>query len=198
MKTYTINEWFYSLQGEGVRAGTANVFLRFSACNLKCNKEEDGFDCDTEFTSGRKWTLDEIIGHVKEISKGCNWVILTGGEPSLQLDDELIDRFHAEGFKLAVETNGTRAISPKIDWIALSPKVAEHALKQKSAHEVKYVRSYGMGIPQTQVEAIHYLISPAFDGDILPPENLEWCQKLVKENPKWRLSVQMHKFWKVR
>ncbi len=198
MKTYRINEWFFSLQGEGVRAGTANLFLRFSGCNLKCNKEEMGFDCDTEFTSGESWTLDQIVKNLKELSPDCQWVILTGGEPSLQVDDELIDRLKAEGYKLAIETNGLRAISPKIDWVTVSPKGAEHCLEQKVAHEVKYVRSYGMGIPKPTVVAEHYLISPAFEADELPSKNLKWCLDLVKKNPPWRLSLQQHKFLNIR
>jgi organic radical activating enzyme len=197
-KTYLINEWFYSLQGEGVRAGTANLFLRFSACNLQCSKETEGFDCDTEFTSGKKFTASEILGHLQALKAETDWIVLTGGEPSLQLDDDLIDRLRAEGYKLAIETNGTNLISPKIDWITVSPKSAEHTLKQKIAHEVKYVRAHGMQIPKTSIEAQHYLISPAFEGDRLPRENLEWCIQLVKENPRWRLSLQTHKFLQIR
>jgi len=197
-KTYRINEWFYSLQGEGVRAGTPNIFLRFSGCNLTCKKETEGFDCDTEFVSGKSWTLDEIVKNIKEIAEDCKWIVLTGGEPSLQLDDEIIDRLHAEGFKLAIETNGTYAISDKIDWITVSPKTAEHAVMQRHAHEVKYVRSFGMGIPRTAIEAQHYLISPAFDGDQPSKKNIEWCIQLAKENPKWRLSLQTHKLLNIR
>ena len=198
MKKYRINEWFYSLQGEGMRAGTPNVFLRFSKCNLRCTKEKEGFDCDTEFVSGEEWTLDQIVKNLKELSPSCTWVILTGGEPTLQVDDELIDRLHQEGYKLAIESNGTNPISEKIDWITISPKTAEHTIKQRIAHEVKYVRSFGQGIPETSVEAKNYLISPAFEGDHLPPKNLEWCIQLVKKNPQWRLSFQVHKFLGVR
>lgn len=197
-KTYRINEWFYSLQGEGVRAGTPNLFLRFSGCNLLCSKDVEGFDCDTEFVSGRNMSADDIVTELRTLSKDATWVICTGGEPSLQLDDTLIDRLHEAGLKIAIETNGTRAISEKIDWITVSPKVAEHAIKQTKAHEVKYVRSYGMGIPKTCVKAEHYLISPAFEGEHLPPNNLEWCIRLCKENPPWRLSLQQHKAWNIR
>lgn len=198
MKTYRINEWFYSLQGEGVRAGTPNIFLRFSGCNLTCSKEVEGFDCDTEFVSGHSWTLEEMILNLKESSPQADWIILTGGEPSLQIDDELIDRLHSSGYKIAIETNGTREISSKIDWITVSPKTAEHTIKQRTAHEVKYVRSYGMGIPKTVVEAEHYLISPAAEGNQIPLKNIEWCIKLVKENPLWRLSLQQHKLLGIR
>lgn len=197
-KTYKINEWFFSLQGEGVRSGTANHFLRFSGCNLQCSKETEGFDCDTEFVSGERWTADQIITHLKSQSPSCDWIILTGGEPTLQIDNELLDALKVAGFKLAIETNGLREVPSTIDWITVSPKTAEHTLKQRHANEVKYVRSYGMGIPQTSVTADHYLISPAFEGSYLPPQNLEWCLKLVKENPRWRLSLQTHKFMKIR
>ncbi len=204
IKTYMINEWFFSLQGEGVRAGTPNIFLRFTGCNLSCVKKAEGFDCDTEFTSGQKWSADQIVENLKRFNRSSfsashnPWIVLTGGEPSLQLDDALVDRLHNEGFKLAIETNGTRAVSSKIDWITVSPKTAEHTIKQLTADEVKYVRAYGQGIPKTQIKAEHYLISPAFEGDYLPKENLDWCIRLVKENPQWRLSVQQHKIWKVR
>jgi len=186
------------LSFQGLRAGSPSIFLRFSGCNLQCNKEEDGFDCDTEFVSGHKWSLVDLVKEFKEIAPQCDWIVLTGGEPTLQVDDELIDHFQTEGYKLAIETNGTRAVNPKIDWITVSPKVAEHALKQKTAHEVKYVRSYGMGIPKSQVKAEHYFISPAFEGDHLPQKNLDWCVKLAKENQPWKLNVQMHKAWQVR
>jgi organic radical activating enzyme len=198
MKTYKINEIFYSLQGEGVRAGTPNLFLRFSSCNLKCNKNENGFDCDTEFESGSRLTLNEIIVQLKETNPLCKWIILTGGEPALQIDDELLDRLHHEGYQIAIESNGTKELSSKIDWICISPKTAEHTLEQLKAHEVKYVRSHGMAIPQTRLEAEHYLISPAFEADGLPPKNLQWCIDLCRKNPPWRLSLQQHKLWGVR
>jgi 7-carboxy-7-deazaguanine synthase len=198
MERYRVNEIFYSLQGEGVRAGTSNLFLRFSRCNLECRVETHGFDCDTEFESGRWMTLPEIVAELRQLSPVCDWVILTGGEPALQVDPELIDGLHAAGFKLAIETNGSRELPPGLDWITVSPKVAEHALRQRRAQEVKYVRDYGQGLPKTVVEAEHYLISPAFDGAGVDPRTLDWCIRLCKENPPWRLSVQQHKLWGVR
>ncbi|MEA2603398.1 MAG: 7-carboxy-7-deazaguanine synthase [Acidobacteriota bacterium] len=198
MERYRVNEIFYSLQGEGVRAGTPNLFLRFSRCNLECRVETHGFDCDTEFESGRWMTLEEIAGELRQLSPACEWVILTGGEPALQVDAELIDGLHAAGFKLAIETNGSIELLPGIDWITVSPKVAEHAVRQRRAHEVKYVRGYGQGIPKTVVEAEHYLISPAFEGLEVDPRTLAWCIRLCKENPPWSLSVQQHKLWGVR
>ena len=198
MERYLVNEIFYSLQGEGVRAGTPNLFLRLSKCNLACKVETHGFDCDTEFESGRRMTLEEIVAEFRQLSAICDWVILTGGEPALQADRELIDGLHAAGYKLAIETNGSCELPEGIDWITVSPKVAEHAIRQRRADEVKYVRGYGQGIPRTAVEAAHYLISPAFDGAEVDPRTLDWCIRLCRDNPPWRLSVQQHKLWKVR
>jgi 7-carboxy-7-deazaguanine synthase len=198
VEPYVVNEIFYSLQGEGVRAGTPNLFLRFARCNLACRVETHGFDCDTEFESGRRMTLAEIRAEMTVLSATCRWVVLTGGEPALQVDRELIDALHEAGYQLAIETNGSVLLPPGIDWVTVSPKVAEHALRQLTAQEVKYVRGYGQAIPRTVVEAEHYLISPAFDGAEVDPRTLDWCIRLVRENPPWRLSVQQHKLWRVR
>src|SRR5262245_14105363 len=141
VKQYHVNEIFYSLQGEGVRSGTANVFVRFSGCNQQCRSETDGFDCETEFVSGRALTVDEIVQSVREEAGTASWVILTGGEPALQLDRAMIDALHNAGFSLAIETNGSIELPAGIDWITVSPKSAEHTLRQLTAHEVKYVRS---------------------------------------------------------
>jgi 7-carboxy-7-deazaguanine synthase len=198
MDRYLVNEIFYSLQGEGVRAGAPSFFLRLAKCNLACKVETHGFDCDTEFESGRWMTPAEILDELRQLSGSCEWVVLTGGEPALQVDSEMIDALHAAGYKLAVETNGSMELPEGIDWITVSPKVAEHAIRQRKADEVKYVRGYGQAIPRTVVAAEHYLISPAFEGDRLDPRTLDWCIRLCKENPPWRLSVQQHKAWKVR
>ena len=213
---YMINEVFVSLQGEGVRAGTSNIFVRFSGCNMKCDIEASplspgGFSCDTEFQSGRKVDfkkLDEWIHEQLVISKAINpyWMILTGGEPGLQIDEEFCGYYHDLGYKLAIETNGTIDIAGNlghrnrvgVDWITLSPKVAEHAVKCLVADELKYVRGYRQGIPKPSAKADYYLISPAFDGMEVHPKTLEWCYQLCMENPQWRLSVQQHKQWRVR
>lgn len=198
MKTYVVNEIFHSLQGEGMRAGTANLFLRFAGCNETCTVESHGFDCDTEFASGRRMTLDEIVVELRQAGPPCDWIVLTGGEPALQVDRALIDGLHAAGFKLAIETNGSIALPDGIDWITVSPKVAEHAIRQRTANEVKYVRGHGQAIPKTVVQAEHRLLSPAFIGNQLDPRALQWCIQLVRENPDWRLSVQLHKLWGIR
>jgi len=235
-KKYVVNEVFYALQGEGVRAGIPHVFVRFTGCNLRCAKEASekspgGFDCDTEFESGRGLAFDELLEWIQRCrARGSGrpdvrggWIVLTGGEPALQIDAEFCRRLHDEGFSLAIETNGSielprrkaaaaesdsgsevdlpladRLAGYAIDWITVSPKVAEHAIRQRVAHEVKYVRAYGQATPKTVVEALHYVISPAFEGEFLDPETLAWCKDLVKQDPRWRLSVQQHKGWRER
>ncbi|MGB6363314.1 MAG: 7-carboxy-7-deazaguanine synthase QueE, partial [Thermoanaerobaculia bacterium] len=107
MKRYQVNEIFFSLQGEGVRTGTPNLFLRLSKCNLSCAVESHGFDCDTEFESGRELELEQIVSELQTLTLTCDWIVLTGGEPALQVDGVLIDGLHAAGFKLAIETNGS-------------------------------------------------------------------------------------------
>ena len=203
---YAINEVFYSLQGEGARAGTANVFVRFAACNLRCSVEPGerspgGFDCDTEFTSGRPMTGDEVLLEAVRLVgtvRADTGVIFTGGEPAMQLDQDLVKAFKERGFFTAIETNGTYDVDALgLDWITLSPKVATHAIRVRRPDEVKYVRGRGQGIPQGWPGAYQY-ISPAACGDVIDREALAWCIDLVKANPQWRLSVQQHKFWRVR
>lgn len=216
MKQYAVNEIFWSPQGEGMRAGQMSVFVRFTGCNLKCRVEPGpdspgGFDCDTEFASGRKLTAQEIIeAAYAAIGKPAQWfmdrldgqepwVVLTGGEPALQVDRDLVIALHDAGFHCAIETNGSKDVSGLgLDWITVSPKVAEHAVRQLTADEVKYVRGYGQAIPRPTCKATHQLISPAFDGWSLDPKAVQWCLQLIKENPEWRLSMQQHKAWNVR
>jgi 7-carboxy-7-deazaguanine synthase len=203
-KNYRINEVFYSVQGEGMRAGTANVFVRFSGCNLRCRVEPGelspgGFDCDTEFASGRSLTANELLDWVRKVGGPCRWIIFTGGEPGLQLDLELVNLFRENQYQMAVETNGSIDLSPLgLDWVCVSPKVAEHAVRQLKANEVKYVRAHGQAIPKPACTADHQLISPAFNGLTVDRDSLKWCIRLVEENPEWRLSVQLHKSWLVR
>lgn len=198
MKRYSVNEIFYSLQGEGMRAGTANVFVRFAGCNLTCKMESHGFDCDTEFAGGRMLTASEISEEASRLGGKSLNIILTGGEPLLQVDIELIDRLKADHFYLAVETNGSLAVPKGIDWITCSPKVAEHAVVVHEASEVKYVRHAGQALPKPRCRAENYLLSPAWTSYGVDRESLEWCIQLIKENPTWRLSIQQHKVWQVR
>ena len=209
MKSYMVNEIFYSVQGEGMRSGTPNVFVRFSGCNMDCHRGHEepnaAFDCDTEFVSGMKMSADEIVERAnitisKRGAKQIPGVIFTGGEPTLQLDKDLVDAFKSVGAHTAIETNGTNSVSGLgLDWVTVSPKVAEHALRVDSrVNELKYVRHTGQGIPKPRIDSDWKLISPAFDGYTLNRECVDWCQTLVLANPKWRLSLQTHKWIGVR
>lgn len=201
---YRVNEVFKSLQGEGVRTGTVNVFVRFSGCNMACRIEPGerspgGFDCDTEFASGRNLTVVELIEWIRQVAVDCRWVIATGGEPGLQLDSDLIDLLHGYGFKIAVETNGSIDLSGlNLDWICVSPKVAEHAVRQKWADEIKYVRNYGQAIPVPSCKSENKLIAPAYGNNGVNKMDLDWCMELVMANPDWRLSIQTHKILRIR
>lgn len=202
-KAYYVTEIFYAPQGEGGRAGEPSIFIRFRGCNMACDIEPGprspgGFRCDTDFSSGKSMGLNDIYERVKEASDRCKWIVLTGGEPAQQVDTLFIDYFKNRGFKLAIESNGTIALPEGLDWICISPKTAEHAVKQLTANEVKYVRSYDQCIPVPACKSELKYVSPAFDGHGLEQKNLEWCLKLIQENPEWRLSVQFHKLWRCR
>jgi 7-carboxy-7-deazaguanine synthase len=210
--TYTVNEIFWSPQGEGMRAGQMSAFVRFTGCNLRCTMEPGprspgGFDCDTEFMSGRRMTASEIIAAVREacgltdeyMKTNGAWIVFTGGEPGLQVDRALVAQAQDAGFRCAIESNGSICLDPLgLDWITISPKVAEHAVRQLTANEVKYVRGHGQALPRPACKAQHQLISPAFNGLTIDRKALEWCLQLIKEDPAWRLSIQMHKAWQVR
>ncbi|MBP9946839.1 MAG: 4Fe-4S cluster-binding domain-containing protein [Vicinamibacteria bacterium] len=205
-RRYSVNEIFFSLQGEGARAGTPNVFVRFSGCNLRCDlkagkRSPGGFACDTEFESGQAMTAAQILTAARRLApKSGTGVIFTGGEPALQLDRPLVDLLRKAGFgPLCIETNGTIDVAPLgLDWISLSPKVAEHAVRVKLCDEIRYVRGHGQGIPRPAAKAARKFISPAFAGDVLDSDTLRWCVDLVKANPDWALSVQQHKTWGIR
>ena len=208
--TYRVNDVYKSIQGEGHRAGTENIFIRFTGCNMRCElepgpKSPGGFDCDTEFESGRTLSIKELREWVESCQAKpnnyytrCNWLILTGGEPALQVDAHFIRCFHLFSFNIAIETNGSIELPDGIDFVAVSPKVAEHCIRQTIANEVRYVRGYGQAIPKTVVSAPHKYISPAFSGDQLDQQTLEWCNQLVEENPEWTLSEQTHKFFNIK
>jgi organic radical activating enzyme len=195
MKTYAITEIFHSLQGEGLRAGTANVFVRFAGCNLDCKKATHGFDCDTDFGLRRRMTAAELLTEVDSFCP-CPNVIFTGGEPALQLDADLVDLFKRNGFYLAVETNGTLPLPEGIDWICCSPK-RDFRVVLSHANEAKYVLADGEHF-RGVIDADAILISPVFNGPELDKAALAWCISLVMKEPQLRLSVQQHKQWGVR
>jgi organic radical activating enzyme len=204
---------FYSLQGEGARAGSANIFVRLQGCSAQHACATIGIRCDTEFESGRAWDLQEIKEWCVSRAPACRWIIFTGGEPLDQLTAEHLAWFRDQGFSLALETSGARpfpsALREYFDWIVCSPKVAEHILVRHFAepnvrdsnvvhvHELRYVRHATQDIPQPKLQALEYFLSPHSDGADLNAANLRHCIALCQEHPRWRLSIQQHKVWRV-
>lgn len=192
-----VSEIFYSLQGEGARAGTANVFIRLQGCKAQHACAALGVQCDTEFESGSSWTLKELADHIGVFpSRNIIW---TGGEPADQLTAASVGYFTSLGYYQAIETSGLRALPYGLDYVVVSPKVAEHIVAKnfEHVHELRYVRHAGQAIPQPKITADRYFISPHSDGFTINQENVNHCIKLVKENPIWALSVQLHKIWNV-
>jgi len=192
-----VNEIFYSLQGEGARAGSANVFIRLSGCKTKDACYASGVRCDTEFESGKEMMIPELVRYAKRFN--CRNIVWTGGEPAEQLTEEIVAHFSDHLFYQAIETSGLKPVPKNLDWISLSPKVAEHVVKKNFSRvdELRYVRHAGQSIPEPAIIADHYYISPHSDGAEINSENLQFCIELVKQHPKWKLSVQQHKIWKV-
>lgn len=196
-RRYLINELFYSLQGEGVRAGIPHIFIRFAKCNLACSTATVGWDCDTDFDTGVWATLDEVADAVDRAGT-ASWVLLTGGEPALQADQTLVSMLQLRlGKKVAIETNGTMPVPGSTDWVCVSPK--NHPIVLSRADEIKFVLAAGQepAVPDG-IDADHHLISPAFKGDEPDPDAMVWCIQWVLEHPGWRLSCQQHKWWGVR
>lgn len=178
-----INEIFYSLQGEGFHVGTPAVFVRFSGCNLKCSF------CDTLHEPGT-WMSDEEI-----LSRICNYparmVVLTGGEPGLWIDDDFIERLHAIGKYVCIETNGTQRLPAAIDWVTCSPKEgATVCLDRMDEVKVVYV---GQDVSvYEQLPTTHYFLQPC------SCQNTEEVIAYLLKHPQWRLSLQTHKLLNIR
>lgn len=194
-----VNEIFYSLQGEGARSGSANVFIRLSGCKTQNACLKSGVLCDTEFESGGNMSFEEILNEIE--GTHCRNIIWTGGEPAQQLDEIVVKFFKERDYFQAIETSGLFPLPNGLDWVTVSPKVAEHVIKRNfpnGVHELRYVRRIGQAIPEPAIKAHHYFISPHSDGDEINYANLYHCIGLVKDNPKWKLSWQQHKIWKIR
>lgn len=204
--TYAVKECFLTLQGEGVQTGSRAVFLRFAGCNLWTGREQDRGNaecrfCDTDFVGtdgdgGGKFAdaepLADRVSSVWGSQEGERLVVVTGGEPMLQLDRPLIDALHARGFRVAAESNGTLPATEGIDWLCVSPKAGTNVV-QRAGDELKLVW------PQEGIDPIaleewdfaNFLIQPMdCDGR---EAALEASIRLVMERPKWRLSLQTHK-----
>lgn len=195
-----ISEIFYSLQGEGARVGTPTIFIRLQGCTAKNQCFKSGIRCDTEFESGKEWTIQMIEEWLNYNSNGCKEITWTGGEPLDQLNDEIVVHFKSLGYFQAVETSGLKPAPNGLDFICVSPKVAEHIVAKNFPNgvtELRYVRHKGQDIPMPSISAKHYWISPHSDGFNINSENLRHCIDLCKAYPKWKLSVQTHKLWNI-
>jgi 7-carboxy-7-deazaguanine synthase len=201
--SYAVKEVFYSLQGEGARIGTPSVFIRFAGCNLWSGREADRGKaicqfCDTYFVGGRRYTADELVAHAASLwpaGKGNEWVVLTGGEPALQIDATLLRALKSRDFRVAIETNGSLPIAATgIDWICVSPK-AGAPLVQTVAEEVKLVFPQPGLMPWElpPIRASHWWLSP-MDGPKVR-ENMRAAVEYSLAHPGWRVAIQAHKVW---
>lgn len=209
--TYSIKEMFYTLQGEGAHAGRPAVFCRFSGCNLWTGRESDRASaicqfCDTDFVGtdgeggGKFATPADVAGAIDALwpasYPASKYVVFTGGEPLLQLDQPLIAAMHAAGFEIAIETNGTIAVPPGVDWICVSPKMGSQLVVERG-NEIKVV------IPQTDQDLAayeglafdHFFVQP-MDGP-LAEFNTKLAIDTCKRRPQWKLSLQTHKLLQI-
>ena len=204
--TYAVKECFLTLQGEGVQSGSRAVFLRFAGCNLWSGREQDRATaqcnfCDTDFVGtdgpggGKFPDAEALAAHVEaQWGEGADrrLVVVTGGEPMLQLDEALIDALHRRGFRIAVESNGTLPATPGIDWLCISPKAGTDIVQRKG-DELKLVWPQP-GIDPAALEQwdfANFLVQPmdCADGD----NAREAAIRLAMDRPRWRLSLQAHK-----
>jgi len=209
--SYAVKEVFLTLQGEGVNAGRRAVFVRFAGCNLWSGREADRAAavcrfCDTDFVGadgaggGRFADAASLAGTVGSHwgdAEDARFVVLTGGEPMLQVDDALVDALHAAGFTIAIESNGTLPVHIGVDWVCISPKAGSKTV-QRSGDELKLVWPQ----PGSDVAAMeswnfaNFLIQPLDDGDA--EANRDAAVAFVLGRPKWRLSLQTHKLLGLR
>lgn len=208
--SYSIKEIFFTLQGEGANTGRAAVFCRFAGCNLWSGHEKDRAEavcqfCDTDFV-GTDGTGGGHFASALEVARAVSgtWppaqkanrerplVVCTGGEPLLQLDEELVAAFHKEGFEVAIETNGTRLPPPGIDWVCVSPKAGAE-LVLRSGHELKLIFPQAGAEPELyeNLDFQHFFLQP-MDG-AAREENTQLAVRYCLEHPQWRLSLQTHK-----
>lgn len=207
---YSVKEVFYSLQGEGVHSGRPAIFCRLSNCNLWTGREEDRAKavcqfCDTDFigtdgqNGGRFKDAEALASHLKSFwpTKVAQhpFVVLTGGEPLLQVDDALVDALHNTDFEIAIETNGTKSAPNGIDWICMSPKANAPIILDKG-HELKLVYPQPELMPEkvANLEFEHFFIQPMDDPNPeITQRNIKQAIQYCLTNPKWQLSLQTHK-----
>jgi 7-carboxy-7-deazaguanine synthase (Cx14CxxC type) len=209
--SYAVKEIFLTLQGEGAHAGRASVFCRFAGCNLWSGREADRANavcqfCDTDFV-GTDGTLGGRYANAEELARtvaaqwqgadGQRYVVLTGGEPLLQVDGPLVDALHAAGFEIAVETNGTMMPPDGLDWICVSPKAGSELILRRG-HELKLVYPQAEALPEA-FEALafeRFSLQPMDGPDVAANtvRAIDYCLR----HPQWRLSVQTHKTLGIR
>jgi 7-carboxy-7-deazaguanine synthase (Cx14CxxC type) len=209
--SYAVKEMFLTLQGEGVRAGRRAVFIRFAGCNLWSGREQDRAGavcrfCDTDFVGtdgdgGGKFANADGLAQAASAKWGegfaLRYVVLTGGEPMLQIDDALVEALHEAGFEIAIESNGTLPVHPGIDWVCVSPK-AGSIVVQQSGHELKLVWPQ----PGSDVDAMEHwpfdnlLVQPMDDAHAAA--NAQATVDFVMARPRWRLTLQGHKYLGLR
>jgi 7-carboxy-7-deazaguanine synthase (Cx14CxxC type) len=204
--SYAVKECFLTLQGEGMQAGSRAVFLRFAGCNLWSGREQDRASaecrfCDTDFVGtdgvggGKFQSADVLAAHVESLwgaGKDQRLVVITGGEPMLQLDADLVDALHARGFRVAMETNGTLPAVAGLDWICVSPKAGTQIV-QREGNELKLVWPQA-GIDPAELEGWdfeHFLVQPMDCAE--REQAMDAAVALAMERPRWRLTLQAHK-----
>lgn len=174
-----INEIFYSLQGEGFHTGTPALFIRFSGCNLKCSF------CDTKHEEGEWMSDEDIVAKAKECP--AKMVVLTGGEPSLWIDEAFVEKLHQAGKYVCIETNGTHPIPDSVDWITCSPKGAPVVLTRIDEVKVVYTGDEDVE-PYLSLPAQVHFLQPC------SCKNTQEVMAYIQEHPQWRLSLQTHKW----
>ena len=185
-----VKEIFYSLQGEGGRQGEASIFIRLSGCNLKCDF------CDTDFSGGENLSLEQILSMIMQFS--CKWIVWTGGEPTLQLMDKCLLFFRQAGFFQAIESNGHNKLPKLLDYTVISPKdLTDYAKRiNPQVDEIRLPVKDNDFIPSLDSlpKAKYYFLSPIFMNDeVETRKNIDYCVKIIKQFPEWRLSLQIHK-----
>jgi 7-carboxy-7-deazaguanine synthase len=209
--TYAVKEIYYTLQGEGAHTGRASVFCRFSGCNLWSGREEDRATaqcqfCDTDFvgtdgagggsfSSAANLAL-KIARYWPARGLDRKYVVFTGGEPLLQLDDGLVTALHGQGFEIAIETNGTLPVPAGVDWICVSPKAGTEQIQRKGS-ELKIVHPQdGLNPLDLEIQEFSHRFVQPMDGPNYQ-QSLDACVAFCRDNPAWRLSLQTHKILRI-
>jgi 7-carboxy-7-deazaguanine synthase (Cx14CxxC type) len=208
---YSVKEIFYTLQGEGAQAGRPAVFCRFAGCNLWSGREEDRANavcqfCDTDFVGtdgeggGKFRNSDHLAETINALWPGTyaasKYVVFTGGEPLLQLDAALIDSMHAKGFEIAIETNGTLPVPAGVDWVCVSPKMGSQLVVRKGNELKVVIPQLGQDLQAYEgLDFANFFVQP-MDGPVAE-RNTKIAIETCKRNPKWKLSLQTHKYLQI-